>query len=97
MCISRLKASRRSTLAMGALAVDDAHVYWTEDAACGSVWRVTKTGGPPEVVARYQPSPTSILVDDKNVYWSLAGSFSSSYVVGGTNPDGSVRWTVKAP
>lgn len=82
---------------VGALTVDDAHVYWTEDAACGSVWRVAKTGGTSEVVARYQPSPTSILVDDKNVYWSLAGTFMSTFVVGGTNPDGSVRWTVKAP
>lgn len=83
--------------AVGAITVDATHVYWVEDADCGSVWRVAKDGGVPEVVARYQPSPTSILVDDTKVYWALAGTFTDSYIGGNTNPDGEVRWVAKVP
>jgi hypothetical protein len=52
------------------VAVDETHVYWVES---DRVMRVSKRGGPSEVVVSGQPSPNSVAVDDETIYFTTRG------------------------
>ena len=52
-----------------AIAIDATHVY-AADGAGGTIFRIPKTGGTPEVLATGQPYPFDIVVDNDAVYWS---------------------------
>ena len=79
---ARLDGSNQSTLASGLtnanfVAADDSYAYFTTagtapDYADGAVWCVPVGGGPVASVASNQASAWSIVVDDKNVYWTDA-------------------------
>lgn len=52
------------------LALDETHVYFTQDAAPNfGVLRVPKAGGDVELLAA-DPAPSSIAVDAQNIYWT---------------------------
>lgn len=51
-----------------AVVADEHHVYWT-DVLSGQVLRVTRAGGPPEVVGMNLHNPLQLAIDDRNVYW----------------------------
>ncbi|MFS8071718.1 MAG: hypothetical protein ACMG6S_35560, partial [Byssovorax sp.] len=63
----------------GAVAVDDAHVYWLDqgtpddDYAAGAVMRVAKAGGEAERIAGDAGNLLALAVDDTSVYWTRAG------------------------
>jgi hypothetical protein len=50
------------------IAVNASHVYFTQKDA-GKVSRVPRAGGAAEVLAQTQSKPTSIALDQNNVYW----------------------------
>lgn len=60
-------ATLASNQTVAAVAVDDSHVYWTDDDS--KVWRVPLAGGTPEAIATNQAMPTDIAIDGKNIYW----------------------------
>jgi streptogramin lyase len=51
-----------------AIAVDDTHVYWTDDIG-NRIVRMPVAGGATVVVASNQATPSEIAIDDKNIYW----------------------------
>jgi len=51
------------------IAVDGAHVYWT-DSQSQSVNEVPLAGGAPTTLAAKQVAPLAIAVDDTSVYWT---------------------------
>ena len=53
------------------LVVTATHVYWTSNCG-GSIMRVGKDGGEPEVVALGQFAVRSVAVDDSRAYWAMA-------------------------
>jgi len=61
-----------------ALAVDDTHVYWTDQrpegddagAGRGMIRRMPKDGGAPETLAESDAVPADLALDGTNVYWS---------------------------
>ncbi|MEO5729722.1 MAG: hypothetical protein ABI134_17760 [Byssovorax sp.] len=63
----------------GAVAVDDAHVYWLDqgtpddDYASGAVMRVAKAGGEAERIAGDTGNLLALAVDDTSVYWTRSG------------------------
>jgi hypothetical protein len=53
------------------LATHNRYLYWTDKAVDGGIWRWQPDGGSAAVaVARRQPQPFGIAVDDGGVYWS---------------------------
>lgn len=69
-----------STPAASAIAVDDTYVYWI-DSEGGTVWRQSRAGGTPDLIASGQNRPGGIAVLDGRVFWTSTG-------------DGAVRsWT----
>ncbi len=56
----------------GALAIDDAYVYWLDIDTVGTIMRVPRTGGTATIIAR-DTSPVAIAVDAHAVYWSDSG------------------------
>jgi len=64
------------------LVLDKDNVFMTDERAGGAVIRITKQGASPSGIAQNQPTPTSVLVDDRYVYFALQGSALS--------PDGSI-------
>jgi len=58
------------------LVLDDAYVYWPTVGVdgTGSISRVEKTGGAPTLVASGLAQPTSLAVDDQNVYFATTSS-----------------------
>ena len=50
------------------IALDATYVYWTISA--GTVNRILKAGGSPEVLASGLSNPTSIMIDGDSVYWT---------------------------
>jgi hypothetical protein len=73
----------------GKVVVDDDHVYWVNigTGAKGSVMRLAKTGGDPQVLASDQAFPRGLVVDDTSVYWTAgvngAGSVMKASKTGG--------------
>lgn len=69
-CLER-DGGRPITLATGrkilAIAVDDAHVYWT-DLETGTLQRVAVDGGPTELLASGLGDPMALALDDDDVY-----------------------------
>jgi hypothetical protein len=53
----------------GAIAVDDTYVYWVDRLQIGTIMRLRKPGGTPEIVAR-DAWPIAVAVDSNAVYWS---------------------------
>ncbi len=51
------------------IALDATHVYVADNYG-GTIWRVLKSGGAPEVLASNQPNPFDIAVDSVAVYWT---------------------------
>ncbi len=51
------------------LTLDDTHVYWFE-ASSGSITRVPKTGGVPEILATGQAGAGGMALDGDHVYWT---------------------------
>jgi hypothetical protein len=51
-----------------AIAIDGTHVYAADNAG-GTIYRIPKEGGEPEVLATDQPYPFDIAVDSEAVYW----------------------------
>ncbi|WP_437736991.1 hypothetical protein [Sorangium sp. So ce1335] len=58
---------------LNGLALDEDHIYWTRRDA-GTVVRMPKDGGEPEVLASQQQRPGSVAVDAAAVYWINEGS-----------------------
>ncbi|WP_437930730.1 hypothetical protein WMF37_16365 [Sorangium sp. So ce291] len=58
---------------LNGIALDDEHVYWTRRDE-GTVVRMPKDGGEPEVLASRQQRPGDIAVDELAVYWINEGS-----------------------
>ncbi len=56
------------------VAIDDTHLYWTNQVSKGAVMRVALQGGTPEVVAAFDLEPGGLFVEDTHVYWSEFGS-----------------------
>jgi hypothetical protein len=54
------------------VAFDENYVYWVDSLPIGTVMRVAKGGGAPDIIAR-DTSPVAIAVDDGAVYWSDLG------------------------
>jgi hypothetical protein len=52
------------------IAVDDAHVYFTDEAA-GTVERVSLSGGDRTVIASNQGSPYAVAASSDHVYWTI--------------------------
>jgi hypothetical protein len=67
-------------LDLGALAVDDAHLYWVDQGggSGGLVQTAPKTGGAATAIASNQSMPLDIAVDGTNVYWSLSQPLSAT-------------------
>ncbi len=66
-------ATMSGTVLPTALAVDQTHVYWVNFESkelCGSIMRVAKTGGTPEVFASDQDLPIALTLDAQTVYWT---------------------------
>lgn len=61
----------------GNVALDATHLYWAAQGAGGGVVRVSRSGGPVEVVAQGALPPGGIAVDDEAVFWSEFGSGGS--------------------
>jgi hypothetical protein len=59
-----------------AYALDAAYVYWSTGAldTLGSVYRMPKAGGAPEMIATKQMNPYAMAVDDRYVYWANGGT-----------------------
>ena len=72
------------------IAVHAGNVHWVDSS--GTVMSVPAGGGTPATLASGQNGPSSIAVDDRNVYWTNAGDLdcSSQSSVCGPNPDGSI-------
>lgn len=56
------------------VAVDGAHVYWTNFSAAGGVYRMAKGGGAIDVLDDYSSLPRSLVVDATHVYWTTFAS-----------------------
>ncbi len=52
------------------LALDDTHLYWTNQVSNGTVMRVLRHGGTPQLVATSENPPGGLAVDATSVYWS---------------------------
>lgn len=63
-------------------ALDAQFLYIVDERASGSILRVAKTGGIPDVIAANLQAPTSVVVDDRAVYFAIQGS--------ATGPDGAI-------
>lgn len=50
------------------IVADASHVYWT-DPLRGTVMRVARSGGEPELLVGSQPNPTHLAIDRNNIYW----------------------------
>ena len=59
--------------AVDSIAVDDQFLYVTENEAQGIVARAPKIGGPVEIIARVR-QPTSVIVDNRAIYFLLVGA-----------------------
>lgn len=72
------------------IAVHAGTVYWVD--ASGTVMSVPAGGGTAVTLASGQSRPSSIAVDDSNVYWTNAGQQTCMSQSGacGSNPDGSL-------
>lgn len=55
------------------LVLDGDFLYWVNTSSHGSVMRVAKTGGLPQVLATEQVFPVSLVVDAYDVYWTTTG------------------------
>jgi hypothetical protein len=53
--------------------LDDDELYWVNTSSRGSVMRVAKAGGLPQILAADQVFPVSLVVDASDVYWTTAG------------------------
>ena len=59
----------------GELGVDDSYVYWIEGQEDGEIWRAARSGktlGEAEPLARRESRPRWLLVDDKNLLFTVA-------------------------
>lgn len=58
------------------LVLDDDHAYWINLGVgdIGSVMRVAKSGGDPELLATQPGFPVSLVVDDEAVYWTVSST-----------------------
>jgi hypothetical protein len=76
---SVLTEKPRRCTSMAGIALDDTDVYFScegygprEDS--GTIWRVAKRGGAPELLAEQQIHPDAVAVDHDFIYWSSLGS-----------------------
>lgn len=67
----------------GRIVVDSDHIYWVSFGITtnGSVMRLAKSGGDPQVLATAQSSPLGLVVDDEAVYWTNAGADGEGAVI----------------
>jgi hypothetical protein len=79
-----VSASTNATGIHPMFAFDDESIYFGDRAsttagdANGTVSKVSKTGGTPTVLATGQAGPSSVVLDDANVYWINEGTITSS-------------------
>ena len=69
------------------IAVDATYVYWTNRAASGAVMRMPKGGGTPSALVPSLSYPSSIAVDDAEVYWGNVDVLSRAPIGGGAVTD----------
>jgi hypothetical protein len=62
------------------IAVDGQFMYIAENLAEGFVARIPKAGGPREIVARVR-QPTSVIVDNRAIYFLLVGASANDGAV----------------
>lgn len=68
------------------LFVTPTHVFYTSNAADGSVWAVAKGGAEPRALAEHQPSPTAIVAEGSYVYYGVNGELRKLLLEEGAVP-----------
>jgi hypothetical protein len=61
------------------MAMDDSRIYFTtydDDSLTGSIYSISKDGGPVKALVRGQATPFEIAVDGQFIYWVAAGTFA---------------------
>jgi hypothetical protein len=66
--------TQTSLVGIGAVAIDDSNVYWTNTLCTHSVMKVAKTGGQAVTLITGQGGPDDIVVDATSVYWSTTNT-----------------------
>jgi hypothetical protein len=63
--------------------LDEDYVYWVNigTSQAGSVMRVAKAGGDPQLLANEPRFPVGLVVDDDAVYWTASGSYAGEGAV----------------
>ena len=65
----------------GGVALNSTRIFWTQSGPPIAIWSMSKTGGEPFKEAA--ASPASLVVDDRNLYWTDTGTLNSKPIGGG--------------
>ena len=63
------------------VALNSTRIFWTQSGPPIAIWSMSKSGGDPFKEA--DASPASLVVDDRNLYWTDTGTLNSKPIGGG--------------